>query len=144
MKVYNKDKTEELKKYDLEKGYLIDDKLLIAHHEAVQEQGHYETIAENEFGGKEVEWKIDVAGVPAYDEFEDIQVYIPYTEKELLQRELYNLEDWFVNYYDIQVKQYERCQRRGKQFDKDIGKLDEEADKNASRISEIRELLKEE
>lgn len=90
MKVYNKDKTIELTEYDLEKGYLKDD-ILITHYDEVpyvEEKGHYETIREYSNGGKDVEWIIDVKGQeyqPARDEEENIQVYIYYTEDELLK-----------------------------------------------------------
>ena len=89
MKIYNHNKTEILTNYDLEKGYLKDEKLLVKHHKAVkavEEKGHYETVKEYPNGGKDIEWVIDVPGVEAkeaYDEYEDIQVYIPYTEAEL-------------------------------------------------------------
>lgn len=74
---------------DLEKGYLKNDKILIAHHEAieaVEEQGHYETVAEYPSGGRDVEWRVDVPGVAgcdAWDEYEDILRYVRYTEAEL-------------------------------------------------------------
>lgn len=89
MRVFNEDKTQELKEYDLTKGYLKDDKLFVKHHEAVeeiQEQWHYEVIAEYENGGKDVEKIIDVPyQVPqeAHDEYEDIYIFIPYTQDEL-------------------------------------------------------------
>ena len=90
MKVYNQDKTQILEEYNLEKGYLKED--TITHHydevQAVEEQFHYETIAEYPNGGKEVEKVIDVEGVeykPARDEVENILVYILYTEEELLE-----------------------------------------------------------
>ena len=98
MKVYNQDKTEILTECDLEKGYLQADKLFIKHHKAVKavkEQGHYETVKEYPNGGKEVEWVVDVPGVEAkeeYDEYEDIQVYIPYSEKELASFEIAELK----------------------------------------------------
>lgn len=90
MKVYNKDKTKILEEYDLEKGYLKEDTITIHYDEvqAVEEKGHYETIAEYPNGGKEVEWIIDVEGVeyqPERDEEEKIQIYIPYTNEELLE-----------------------------------------------------------
>lgn len=99
MRIFNKDKTEELATYDEEKGYLSNDKLFIAHHEAtqaVEEQGHYETIAEYPNGGKDVEWVVDIPEVEereAYDEYEDILVFIPYTEEELenLREEKYRM-----------------------------------------------------
>ena len=89
MRVFNEDKTQELKEYDLNKGQLELDKLFIRHHKAVEEikeQWHYETIAEYPNGGKDVEKIIDVpyqAPQEAFDEYEDIYVYIPYTDEEL-------------------------------------------------------------
>lgn len=89
MRVFNEDKTQELKEYDLSKGHLELDKLFIRHHKAVEEikeQWHYETIAEYPNGGKDVEKIIDVpyqAPQEAFDEYEDIYVYIPYTDEEL-------------------------------------------------------------
>ena len=79
----------ELETYDNTKGYLVNDKVLIAHHEeAVEEQGHFETIAEYPNGGKDVEWVVDKPGVEAaeaWDEYEDICRYIPYTAAELAE-----------------------------------------------------------
>ena len=89
MRVFNEDKTQELKEYDLNKGHLKLDKLFIRHHEAVEEikeQWHYETIAEYPNGGKDVSKVIDVpyqAPQEAFDEYEDIYVYISYTDEEL-------------------------------------------------------------
>ncbi len=89
MRVFNENTTIELTAYDLEKGYLKADKMFVKYHEpiqAVEEQGHYETIAEYPNGGKEVEWVVDIQGVKAKDaweEWEDIQIYIPYNESEL-------------------------------------------------------------
>ena len=56
----------ELETYDNTKGYLVNDKVLIAHHEAVEaveEQGHFETVAEYPNGGKDVEWVVDKSGI---------------------------------------------------------------------------------
>lgn len=92
MRIFDENKTIELTNYDREKGYLKPDKLFIAHHDevqAVEEQGHYETIAEYPNGGKDVEWVVDVQAVEAkkaWDEYEDIQVYISYTAEELEKR----------------------------------------------------------
>ena len=89
MRVFNEDKTQELKEYNLNKGHLELDKLFIRHHKAVEEikeQWHYETIAEYPNGGKDVEKIIDVpyqAPQEEYDEYEDIYVYFPYTDEEL-------------------------------------------------------------
>lgn len=74
---------------DYRLGKLSDDKIFIRHHdavEAVEEQGHYETLQEYPNGGKDVEWKVDVPGVEAkeaWDEYEDIQRYTKFTAEEL-------------------------------------------------------------
>ena len=79
----------ELENPDLSLGYLTEEEILIFHHEAVEaaaEQWHYETIAEYSNGGKDVKKVIDVPGVEArdaWDEYETVQRYLPYTEEEL-------------------------------------------------------------
>lgn len=99
MKIYNEEKTKVLKNVDLTKGYLINDKIVIKTipaTEEVEEQGHWITIAEYPNGGKDVEWVVDVEGIPAKPEtyeYEDIQVYIPFTEEEITQNEIYELEE---------------------------------------------------
>lgn len=88
MRVFNEDKTQELKDYDLNLGHLEQDKL-ITHIDAVQEQkeqGHYETLKTYSNGSKEVKFVVDVPKVEPieeHDEVEDILVYIPYTDSEL-------------------------------------------------------------
>lgn len=79
--------------YDPAKGRLEMQKR-IHHHEAVEaveEQGHWETVAEYpEMGGKDVQWVVDAPGVEAreaWDEEETYWLYIPYTEEELAQME---------------------------------------------------------
>ena len=82
----------EIESPDLEEGYLVEDSLFIMHHEAVEaveEQGHWITIAEYPNGGKDVDWIVDVEAVEAaeaWDEYEDILRYIEYTEEELAER----------------------------------------------------------
>lgn len=77
----------------LELGYLRPESIISIHHKAtkeVKEVGHYETIAEYPNGGKDVKWVIDVPGVEAkeaWDEYEDIQRYILYTEEQLATKE---------------------------------------------------------
>ena len=96
MKIYNEDKNKILNENecDLNKGYFKEDSLFIMHHEAqeaVKEEFHYETIKEYENGGKDVKKIIDVPGSPAkeaWDEYEDIKVYVLYSEAELEEREL--------------------------------------------------------
>lgn len=79
--------------YDPAKGRL-ETKTRTIHHnavEAVEEQGHWETIAVYpETGGEDVAWIIDVPGVEAqeaWDEEEIYWLYIPYTEEELQKME---------------------------------------------------------
>lgn len=79
----------EIESPDYEKGYVIPDRILIRHHEAIApvlEQGHYETIKEYPSGGTDVAWVVDVPGVEAkkaWDEYEDIMRYVLYTEEQL-------------------------------------------------------------
>ena len=99
MKIYNEEKTQILNNPDLKKGWLEEEKIVvktIPATEEVQEQGHYVTIREYENGGKDVEWVVDVEGQPAKPEtyeYEDILVYVPFTEEELTQNEIYELEE---------------------------------------------------
>ena len=99
MKIYNEDKTQILDNPDLKKGWLKEDKIVvktIPATEEVQEQGHYVTIREYENGGKDVEWVVDVEGIPAKPEtyvYEDILLYTLYTEEELVELEIYELEE---------------------------------------------------
>lgn len=78
---------------NLEIGYLKPESIISIHHEAIEETkevGHYEVIAEYPNGGKDVKWVIDVPGVEAkeaWDEYEDIQRYILYTEEQLAAKE---------------------------------------------------------
>lgn len=83
----------ELENPDLSLGYLRKEKILIVHHDAVEaaaEQWHYETIEEYPNGGRDVKRVVDVPGVEAkdaWDEYETVQRYVPYTEEELAAME---------------------------------------------------------
>ena len=121
MRIFNKDKSSVLfaNEVDLEKGYLQYDKLLIAHHDAVERkviksahaiaeeyrlQGKevnlrddgnwYVTTVLYDSGGNEEDPIKDVVqeAKDAYDEYEDIQVYIPYTAEELNQQRILSLK----------------------------------------------------
>lgn len=80
--------------YNKNTHYLIEDTILVAHHDeiqAVEEQGHYKVIAEYSNGGKDVEWVIDVPGVlhqDAWDEFENILRLVEFKPEELLDLDL--------------------------------------------------------
>lgn len=73
---------------DLEAGHLVPERILVAHHdaiEAVEEVSHYEVIAEYEGGGKDVQRVVDIPGIAARDardEYEDVYRYVPYTAAE--------------------------------------------------------------
>lgn len=87
MKIYNELKTQVLENPDLEKGYLQYDNIVIKTipaTEEVKEEFHYEYKVYPS-GGKDRIKVVDVPYQPAKPEtyeYEDIQVYIPYTEKE--------------------------------------------------------------
>ena len=74
---------------DLTLGHLVEEEVFVAHHLAVEEvpeQWHYETIQEYPGGGRDVVKVVDVPGVEAktaWDEYETIKRYVPYTEEEL-------------------------------------------------------------
>ena len=118
MKIYNEAKTQELKDPDFSLGKLVEDRLFVAHHDAVpavigktseelakemEAQGAetffsdlrglwYYVDKKFDNGGRSVKAINPVRAVPekeAWDEYEDIFVYIPYTATELvdLQRE---------------------------------------------------------
>lgn len=73
---------------DLEAGHLVPERILVAHHdaiEAVEEVSHYEVITEYEGGGKDVQRVVDIPGIAArdaWDEYEDVYRYVPYTAAE--------------------------------------------------------------
>lgn len=85
--IYNEN-MERIENPDLSLGYLKPS-TRTEHHEAiegVEEQWHYETIAEYTNGGKDVVKVIDVPGVEAkaaWDEEIPIQIYIPYTQEQI-------------------------------------------------------------
>lgn len=111
MKTYNEAKTQELTNPDLEHGYLRPDRLLKEHHEEIPEKviKTVEAVKDELVAqGKEVLWypndkmwgetleyfpktggrtiaqvnPVIEPAVEAWDEYEDIQVYHPYTDEE--------------------------------------------------------------
>ena len=110
MEVYNQDKTQIIENYDLTKGKLVNDTILvdIPEVQAVEEQYHYETVATYDNGGKDVKKVIDVAGVeysPARQEKKEILIYVPFSEEELRAMKLADLENWFDSYFDKMLTQ---------------------------------------
>lgn len=79
-------------KQDYNLGQFKDDKLFVKHHDAVEEVkevSHYETVRVYPNGGKDVQKVIDTPAQEAkdaYDEYEDIQRWTPYTQDELDER----------------------------------------------------------
>ena len=94
MKIYSEDKTQVLENVDLKLGYLKDDILVIS--EEQQEESHYEE-KHYDNGGVAKYKNIDKPYKPA--EYENIQVYVLYTEKELNQNKILELDNWFKNDY---------------------------------------------
>ena len=88
----------EVSTHDPEKGHLVQKKIFIKRHEAVEavaERGHFETVKVYPNGGKDVEWVVDVPGVeaqPAWDEYETVLQFTPYTSKELAARRINELK----------------------------------------------------
>ena len=103
-RVFNQDKTQELTDYDLSIGRLQEDELIITHHDAIEGKTVEENVAAAQADGKTVKqiggvWYVVTAAYEnggedllkvlptehkdAWDETEDIYVYIPYTENEL-------------------------------------------------------------
>lgn len=106
MKIYNKEKTAILENPDLKMGYLVNDTIvrIVPAQSEIKEQSHYVTIRTYENGGSDVEKVIDVpyqAGKPEHEEIENIQVYIPYTEAELLEIKKQELRAWRKKYFKI-------------------------------------------
>ena len=88
----------EIEKHDHAKGYLKKDSLFVCHHaavEAVEEVGHYETVKEYPNGGKDVKWVVDTPAVEAkeaWDQYEEILRFVPYSEAEIATRRIEELK----------------------------------------------------
>lgn len=88
----------EIKEPDFTKGYLKPDSLFVRRHEAkeaVEEVGHWVTVREYPNGGKDVDWVVDTPAEEAkeaFDEYEDIQRYVLFTESELATRRIEELK----------------------------------------------------
>ena len=137
MRIFDETKTKEISNPNTEKGYLQSDKLFIKHYNAVEEQGHYETIKEYENGGKDVEWVVDIEGVEEHDEYEDILVYIPYTEKQLaemhigeLKQKLADTDYQAIKYAEGELtdEEYAPMKAQRKVWRKEINELEEKTE----------------
>ncbi len=126
MRIFNEGKTEELQAPDLNLGFLKEDKLFIAHHEAEEADDgefHIEVLKEYKrtvkehvldengelptdpekivYEEKEILVGRDIKRIwdrlphparEAYDEYEDILTYVPYTAEELRDRKIAELQ----------------------------------------------------
>lgn len=98
MRILDQTKSYEIFAPDLELGYLKNDVVVVKHHARlpkIEEIGHFE-INSYANGGKERVWVVDVKGQEerkAYDETEQIQVYIRYTESELAEHKINALKE---------------------------------------------------
>jgi hypothetical protein len=93
MRVFNESKTKELYYYDLESGFLRNDRLVTKSHPAVpafEGVGHYESKTYPN-GGVEKWWVWDAPPVKAqdaWDEYEEILVYVPFTAEQIKERRI--------------------------------------------------------
>ena len=69
---------------------------------------------------------------------ENRKAYILQTQA--YEKELVSLQDWF-KWYDEQCIQYQRAQRLGMSFNRNIEELDNQAVENAKQITAIRKYL---
>ena len=86
MNIYHEETLELIPSPDLSIGYTYPGRRFVAHHEAVEEQYHYEVMPKTESmrDGKGLRTKvIDVPAREAWDEYEECLYYRPYTEEEL-------------------------------------------------------------
>lgn len=113
MKVYNEDKTKELIEYDIALGYLKNDKILIKHNDEVKENIVYKTTVFSNGGISKVpDMEKSILAKKAYDEYEDIQIYVPYTESEIKNRKIAELKAyldttwrWKKERFDAEVQE---------------------------------------
>jgi len=82
MKVYDEKLMVELKEYDLTKGCLEDAQIVSKHHEATPRKFHYEVMEHDSIDGLRHEVE-DAPAQSAWDEYEAVKRYVPYTEEEL-------------------------------------------------------------
>lgn len=88
----------EIENPDLSLGRLVQDRLLVRHHpaqDAVEEVWHYD-YREYPNGGRDAIRVVDVPGVAAkeaWEEYEEIYRFVPYTQAELSEINKPSLED---------------------------------------------------
>ena len=143
MRIFNEEKTQELNEneLDFEKGYLKPDKV-VRHHEAVEaKEAVYKDRIEKLSNGSIQIWKDlvtpAVEAKEAYDENENIQVYVLYTEKELAEREIRVLKS-NLSATDYQAIKY----AEGEMTAEEYAETKEKRIAWRARINELEEAIK--
>lgn len=144
MKIYNQDKTQELNRDELDfsLGRLEKDKLLIAHHDAVEarEAVYVDRIVPEESGFPSVYKDLVSSAVEAkeaWDEYEDIQIFVPYTEKELAEHEIRILKGK-LSETDYQAIKYAEGEMTAEEYAETKAKRSEWR----TKINELEEVIK--
>lgn len=106
MKVYNQDKTQILDTYDLNKGYLAEDTIFVMHHPSQEEvlpEYSVKYIRDNGGVVRAIRTEI-VKAQPkreAYDEYEDIFVYIPFNQEQLYEKYKARVDEMIREKYSL-------------------------------------------
>lgn len=97
MKIYNLEKTQILNESEINPnfGYLKDDSKIIGKTESAF------VTEESENGNK-------TTFIPEKVQYEKIKVYIPYTQKEMKENQISELEEWFERDYRYLYEKYTR------------------------------------
>ena len=110
MRVFDESKTTELFDYDLEKGKLEEHRLFIKHHPAVEEE--WKWVKEN--------LRVQVKEkAEEYDEYEDVLVFVPYTEEELEDRRLKKMREDRKPLL-LAFDKWEKAVLRGREIDDEV------------------------
>lgn len=99
---------------------------------------------EDEVANKTYSCKIGYSWRVTEGELEQVIYDNDAATKQKYAEELTELETWFSEVYDMQMKQYERCVRLGIEFTSKYGtveELDAQAVGKAARIKELRTLI---
>lgn len=166
MRIFDETKTKEITEFDLELGKLVPDKLFVCHHDEIPFQhgrtakeiaeefeasgigieigfdGQYRRIIEEHEGGgrfgKLIDDEPDIPAKPAWDEYEDILVYIPYTAAELAEREIEELKGK-LSATDYQAIKY----AEGEFSTEEYAPIREQRREWRARINELEEIITE-
>jgi|GEM_PF-1467380 len=93
MRILDETRKIEIYNPDLEKGYLVEERIVTGHTEeipAVQSRGRYEVEKEFPNGGRAMRWVEESPFVPAKPSepiFEDVKVFIPFSAEEIKAKE---------------------------------------------------------